>query len=413
MALTPKRAFLVIFLVAIPVRVYLLTLIPLGAIYPDTRWEVEAVAYSLYETGNFADPYLIPTGPTAHMPPLYVGFLALLYHLFGLTLTAGYIAWSLKMLSYSVLFSMLPWVSGKLGLGRQAGTLAGLAGALIPAYPSEVEPLAALAMAVFLVHFLRRWKSGSSNWSSVFFGLAWGAAFHVKPSLLPVVLGCLVFEVWWNRKREARQTVIWVLLGIVLACAPWTWRNYQTFGTLMFIRGNLGLELRVGNHEGASADIDVSVARGTIIHPRINHAEAVKVRELGEAEYNRQAGGEAVAWIHTHSAAFLKLTVTRFVYFWTGSVHRPLSALVFSVLTLLALLGIWQAFPSLTTPQKGAILIPLLTYPLVYYVVAYMPRYREPLDWLLIVLGGFAVWNLLRRFGASSNALGNWDPPGT
>ena len=32
-----------------------------------------------------------------------------------------------------------------------------------------------------------------------------------------------------------------------------------------------------------------------------------------------------------------------------------------------------------------------MTFPLVYYVVAYLPRYRVPIDWILYLLAGKAV----------------------
>ncbi len=64
-----------------------------------------------------------------------------------------------------------------------------------------------------------------------------------------------------------------------------------------------------------------------------------------------------------------------------------------TALTLLALLGAWLTFPSLAVPQRAALLIPLVTYPLIYYVVAYMPRYREPVNWIFLLLAGAAVWH--------------------
>jgi len=44
----------------------------------------------------------------------------------------------------------------------------------------------------------------------------------------------------------------------------------------------------------------------------------------------------------------------------------------------------------MTVPQRAAVLIPLVTYPLVYYVVGYEPRYRQPLDGLLLLLAAAA-----------------------
>jgi hypothetical protein len=46
-------------------------------------------------------------------------------------------------------------------------------------------------------------------------------------------------------------------------------------------------------------------------------------------------------------------------------------------------------------PQRAVLLIPLLTYPLIYYLVAYMGRYRLPMDWILLVLAGAEVWRWL------------------
>ncbi|MDY7108940.1 MAG: hypothetical protein SYC29_09925 [Planctomycetota bacterium] len=46
------------------------------------------------------------------------------------------------------------------------------------------------------------------------------------------------------------------------------------------------------------------------------------------------------------------------------------------------------------------ILIPLLTYPLVQYLVPSMIRYTEPLTWILLALAGGEAW---RRINARRN----------
>lgn len=57
----------------------------------------------------------------------------------------------------------------------------------------------------------------------------------------------------------------------------------------------------------------------------------------------------------------------------------------------------WRSFPMLAIPQRATFLIPLITYPLIYYIVAYMPRYRIPIDWILFILAGAAAWQLTGR----------------
>jgi hypothetical protein len=109
----------------------------------------------------------------------------------------------------------------------------------------------------------------------------------------------------------------------------------------------------------------------------------------------REAQQEAIQWIRTHTAEFLWLTVQRFANLWAGPLHQPLAASGVLVLTLLAFLGFWRSFSTLSKPQRAAILIPLLIYPIIYYIVAYMPRYRVPIDWILFILAGAAIWHFL------------------
>jgi hypothetical protein len=121
------------------------------------------------------------------------------------------------------------------------------------------------------------------------------------------------------------------------------------------------------------------------------------VFELGEAEYMQQVQAEAWDWIRNNPARFISLTARRFVNVWVGPIHRPLKdVLGVLALTSLAIVGLWRSLQKITIPQRAALLIPLITYPLIYYLVAYMPRYRIPLDWVLYILAGAAIWQAIR-----------------
>jgi hypothetical protein len=48
-------------------------------------------------------------------------------------------------------------------------------------------------------------------------------------------------------------------------------------------------------------------------------------------------------------------------------------------------------------PQRAVWIIPLATFPVIYYFVAYMARYRVPIDWILYVLAGAMVWRWIER----------------
>ena len=390
----PWRAFFIIFMLSCSIQGFFLTKVPERWVRPHTRWETQAVSVSLADTGRFADPYMLPTGSTAHLPPIPPAMDGLVYKVLGLTLTAGYVAWMVNIVIAAFLWGMLPWLAGRIGLPTPAGFLAGLAGAVVPRWPGHGEALTAVAIGLLMVAFVHRWTSGRSTAKgSILLGAAAGVAFHVQPALLPVMLGWMAFELWWSRDRRKLRWAALMILGAVLACVPWGLRNYRTFDAVFFIRSNLGLELRMGNHEGASAAMDVMDRYQEHIHPRTHEGEARKVQELGEIVYMRQAGDEALDWIRANPWTFTKLTASRATHWWLGPLYDPPMALVTAAITLLALLGVWRTVPSLAVPQRAALLIPVVTYPLIYYVVAYMPRYREPVNWIFLLLAGAAVWS--------------------
>ncbi len=316
-----------------------------------------------------------------------------------MTPTAGYVRALVAITSYSALFALLPRFARRLGLGTRAGVIAGVAGALIPTQFLDemigfsVSAHASIAFGLVTVAFLHRWTAQRCSMAGSFvLGLGCGAAFHLLPPLLLVVLGYLTFELWWKHGGRKWLLSACVAAGAILACIPWTWRNYTALDGFLFIRSNFGLELRIANHDGADPDIEVTLARqGTVRHPSENLDEARKVRELGEAEYMRRARNEALDWIRTHPVEFLRLTVMRFIHFWCGPLREPWVAALLTTLTVLALLGLRRVLPSLTAPGRAALLIPLATFPLVYYVVSYVGHYPAPLRWLLLLLAGYEV----------------------
>lgn len=396
----PVRAFLIIFVVSFAIRAVLLLLWAAG--HPDfyrPGGEIGRVALSLLTNGQYANPYMIPTGPTAHPTPLSPALLALIYHAFGITTAAGHVRALLGIVSHSALYGLLPWFGCRLGLGVRAGVAAGLISASVPMHGlGEIIGLgatahASLAFALLMVAFRKRWsRNHVTAAGSVLLGLASGAACHVLPPLLLVVTGYLIFELWWKRSRLPVLPCLCVAGGAALACAPWTLRNYQALHGLFFIRSNFGLELRIANQPGATADIEVTLARtGTLRHPSENLQEARKVRDLGEAEYNRQARAEAVSWIRKHPAEFMQLTLMRFLHFWCGRLRHPWEAALFTTVTVLAILTLRRVVPVLDAAGRAVLLIPLATFPLVYYFVSYVAHYPAPLAWLLLLLAGAEV----------------------
>ena len=96
------------------------------------------------------------------------------------------------------------------------------------------------------------------------------------------------------------------------------------------------------------------------IHPAARLcSEARKLIELGEIEYMRQAGGEALAWISAHPAEFLWLIAQRFANLWAGPLHKPVKdSPGVLALTVLAIMGAWRSFPKDHDSTASSVLDP-------------------------------------------------------
>jgi len=408
LANSPWVSFALIFSLSFAIRLDALMSIPSQYLIPNPNWELGAIAISLMKTGQFADPYMIPTGPTAHLPPVYPFLFSLVYKLFGLTSTAGYVSMSIIVVSASVLYASLPWISKRLGIDAQAGVIGGLGGALLVEWGGHGEFPSAIVLGLLLVAFFHRWSNGKYSYISTFLlGLSIGTSFHLQPALLPVIIGCMLFELWWSKNRIKWGLSALMALGILIACIPWGWRNYTTFNSIFFIRSNFGLELRMGNHDGAQPAMEVmDQNEEEHLHPASHFSEARKLKEIGEIAYMSEALEDALTWIKSNPVEFTRLTGLRILHIWFGSLHDPKAITQTSALTLLAFLGLWLSWKRLLIPQRAILLIPLVTYPLIYYLVAYMPRYRVPIDWILFLLSGSTIWSWIKPEALANSHLG-------
>ena len=403
---SPWRSGVFLFFLSAAIRAALLPLAQLDPAW-TIRWETGAVADQLARTGEYANPYSLPTGPTAHTIPFYTGVMALIFRIFGVTMAAEYARRSLSIVSFSVMYALMPWIAARLGLGKTAGLLGGLLGVLNPLSLlfgiSGVlgEEFAAIGLGLLMVASVVRWKGGGgSRARSILLGAGWGAVFHASPPLLLVAFGFTVFELWYSQHSRRWLLSAAMMAGVGLACTPWVWRNYVVFGEFVFIRSNFGLELRMGNHQGAAPDMEVMDRLDLRLqaHPRLHCEEAEKVKQWGEIEYMRRARRDALEWIRANPGAFLRLTALRVLHIWFGSLHLPFVVAGTSLLTILAFFGARRVLPDLSAPQRAALLIPLAMFPLIYYAVAYMPRYRLPIDWILLMLAGVEVSHWIRRW---------------
>jgi hypothetical protein len=349
------------------------------------HWEAPAIARNLAAGRGFSNPYgAFGSGPTAHLPPLFPGILALFLLVFGDTLAFAYAAVGLAVLTqalYCVLFIPL---SEEIFHDRRPGIVAAVFSALVP----TIEPLpqweaiyAAVAMQLFCL--------ATARWirSSTLAGVLCGVLLLLNPAMLPVALAWMVY-----RKTRPRQWAAFAA-GAALALLPWTVRNYKVMGGLFFVRDNLGAELYMSNADCAGArhwDNDANGCHAQL-QPNKSVREAQAVRDLGEYFYNRDRMAKARLWIREHPARFRDLTVRRIREFWLPTPEKqPVYEYSRWLITALSVAGVALLF---RRRDRAAIFFAggLLAYSLLYYFVQASTRYRSPVLWLSVLPAAYAV----------------------
>jgi hypothetical protein len=209
--------------------------------------------------------------------------------------------------------------------------------------------------------------------------LLWGVA-ALDSTVLLAFLPASGLWAWYQRAKRRKPSLAGVALAsmVFVACiAPWTARNYRTFGKFIFMRDNFGAELRLGNGNGAD---------GTwmqYLHPTQDLYAMRQFTAMGELAYIAMRKQQAVDYIKADYLRFAVLCLKRFVYFWDGP---PRVAQIWwlaissknSLFLASSVLMFWGLGRALRRRKPGAWLLfwLILLYPAIYYVVFPGQRYR-------------------------------------
>lgn len=362
-------------------------------------------AYSLVTGKGYSNPFLAaPSGPSAHVAPAFPAEMAAIFSVFG-TGRHGAIARNVFLMAgYSLLFALLPLFARGLGMSPVAGGVAGFASALYPIYGSVTwykardEWLAAIGAMLLLLYGLRLARAERLTPSSaLLYGAGWGALMYVLPSMAPILPVHLVI-ILLIRKRDRDRILFSTLVAtaFLLVVLPWTIRNRMVMGGWFFMRDDAGLELEVANGDGATPSFIGNGRAGWFceVHPDCNEAVARRIGEVGELEFNREAGARTISWIESHPSRFAGLTARRIFEFWFGLRYEPVSfglKLLCWPLAVVGLVLMWRAGLRLETAMLGTL---WLVYPLVYYLIQYTDRYPVAISPAILLPAGYAVVKL-------------------
>ena len=282
-------------------------------------FEMGRIGRSLALGQGFSSPFSGNTGPTAWEPPLYPFLIAGIFKVFGVYTQAS----ALVLLSINSVFSALTCIPifliAKRCFGERVAVWSSWTWALLPPvifwstrYVWETSLAALLLAVIFWLALLLKEKDRLGSWLA--FGLLWGIAALTNTSSLSFLPASGLWA-WYRRAKLGKRSLVGVLvasLGFALCIAPWSVRNYVTFGRFVFIRSNFGAELRLGNGPGANG------MWMDYLHATKNAQQMQLYRQMGELAYVAERKRQAVAFIREDYARFIGLCLKRFVYFWAG-----------------------------------------------------------------------------------------------
>jgi 4-amino-4-deoxy-L-arabinose transferase-like glycosyltransferase len=359
----------------------------------DFGFEVGRIARSLVQGQGFSSPFIGPSGPTAWLGPVYPLLAAGVFKLFGIY-TPGSAVVILALNSMFAALTCLCIVAiGRETFGPKTGWWAAWIYALLPfeiAWATHWvwdTTLSALLLTVAFLLTLRLARGTAEARLWLAYGAVWGVIILTNGSLLsflPLAAAWLALKLPSFRMRLAGS----LLLACIIA-SPWWIRNWHTLHAFVPMRSNFGMELYLGNHEGA---------RGYIMgwdHPVWNDEEMEHYRTVGEIAYVREKGEISREWIVAHPGEFVRLSLKRALIFWAGVPQRERLGPFYnvrirhSIYFTASALAIWGAFLAWRRGIPGAQLFVGLfaLYPLVYYITHTHARYRAPMEPLMMLSG--------------------------
>jgi 4-amino-4-deoxy-L-arabinose transferase-like glycosyltransferase len=373
-------------------------------------FEVGNIAHSLATGHGFGSPFRAATGPTAWMTPLFPALLACIFRVFGSYTFHAWLAVAIFNIFCCTAATIPVFLIGTRIGGKSVGAGAAWLWAIFPnAILLPVESmwdasLSALLAITILWATLALDDSGRiRNWCA--YGLLWGVALMTNATLgalLPFLLGWLTYRAYKTDPRCLLKAAASVVV-VILCCVPWTIRNYAVFHTFVPLRSVLGLQLWLGNNDHTQ-----DIFRGDL-HPIYNSQERAHYVDVGEIAYMHEKKDEAVRYMLAHPSREAHLVFRRFISIWAGGTPYPLADFVessswwfryvvaFNLLAALGALGgiiilFWRrsiyAFPVAVFP---------VVYPCAFYLTLSLPRYRLPVDPVVMLLCALFVHQLFAK----------------
>jgi 4-amino-4-deoxy-L-arabinose transferase-like glycosyltransferase len=406
-----KQLLLLVVLVAVLVRLPVAFLMGdevtvLPAIHDQVSYDALAqrlLAGYGYSFDKSWYPFTPADTPTAHWSFVYPLYLAGIYGLVGYH---PLVARVIQAAVGGALICVLVYLIGRRVADKEVGlvgaALAAVYGYLIyysAALMTETFSIIFTLWALYLTLELKE-KATVGRW--LLLGLALGIASLFRQTVL-LFIPFLFLWLFWEMKERSRYWWQFALpVGVIgLLIIPWTIRNYRVYNEFLPLNSNAGYAFYASNNPNLATDW----RNEEVVVP-----VPAELAGQNEAELNSALTQMGMEFILADPVRYLRLNLDKtleYVRFWPSSessrisnLNRVLSFglyLPFMIAGLLLSLPRWRSYLLLYLFMVIHTGIHLLTWP--------SPRYRLPVDAVLMVFAGVAILELARQFATRRRRL--------
>ncbi len=404
-----RRLAVLVFLFALTVRVGALTFWPSYYVHAlKSQVEMRNIAITLAKTGQFANPYGVPTGQTAHLAPVAPFLASLIYRRWGISDRAEFVRGIVCALTSALACGLTVLLGVELRLGHLASLCAGILAALAPhaaqLHADLTEFDACLGTALFICAMLilvRAVEYPGSRRLLTLFGLLAGLAILTYNSLLAPLAALMVCAILPFRRNPLRLPVKYVFGMLVLTSLvvlPWSIRNFLVFKQWVTVRSNFGLEFRIAQSDFSPDDATMQ------IHPASSEQTRALIRKLGEPAAYASLERDGFEWVRSHPLQFVRRVLWRVICFWVPVASSHLKRFISLIVACAALSGFLLL---VRHKHPAAVIIGLvwIAYPAVYYLLQSEARYQQPIAFSLYLMAAVLIRELLTRQGRYQNEI--------
>lgn len=260
-----------------------------------------------------------------------------------------------------------------------------LAGAIAAFYPFFIYYSSLILSETFFLFFVCFFfwcLQEESIQKTILSGVAAGFAHLTRPTILFFLPVILIWK-YFLKKYSFKRLLLFLSIFCILI-VPWVIRNYIVFGEILISSSTSGHALWEGNNPWNKT--------GGVAEANWGYLKNMP-QGMSELEQIKWKRNQAVKYITTHPANFIRLAFKKFFRFWhiwpnvegfNRGIYRWVAFASFGPLLLLTLLSLW----GLKKQWRSTIIIWLF---FAYYTALHMItigsiRYRLPLEPLMIVL---------------------------